>query len=137
VQQDRVSEVSESKFVDLLDRYIAELSALSSKQPFEDNVPRYYGISTEIQKLLTGQVVDGFKEFLEPFPQTDGWLPKRPQDLESMPASEIYFRLIAHKSGERWIDNALVPAFETGTYLRALEKVRDAVSELKMRTNTP
>jgi hypothetical protein len=120
--------MNEAEFIAQLDQDIGELVALSADRPFKDAVPTYYMISTRIQKLLTGRAVKGFTEFLDRFPQTDGWLPKRPQDLALMQASEIYFRLIAHRSGERWVDNAMVPAFETGTYLRALEIVREAIA---------
>ncbi|KQY14614.1 hypothetical protein [Rhizobium sp. Root482] len=129
--------MNETEFVALLNRHIADLAALSIHQAFEDSVPRYQDSAAKIQRLLTGQVVDGFGEFLKRFPQTDGWLPERPEDLDPMPASEIYFRLVAHRAGERWVENALLPAFQTGTYLRALEKLRDGVSELKMKPNTP
>ena len=59
------------------------------------------------------------------------WLPNdSPDDLSSMDADEIYWRLRETIADERWVDSALAETFENGMLVAALKRLVSEIDTL-------
>jgi len=109
-----------------IDNVIETLHGLDTDSFYDERDYRYHPICDEIEQLAAAFDInrDALSEVLARKPVARKcWLPETPELLGPMSAMEIYWRLGENLADERWIDGALVEAFESGVLAVALQRL--------------
>jgi hypothetical protein len=101
------------------------LDALSTEEFYSNPTDLYHPVRHEIAVLVWSLHTDAglFGVFLSKNPQTKGWLPDQPSELQRMSPEEVKFRLGTNIAGERWVAGALRKPFQSGTLKVALDRL--------------
>ncbi|WP_432287810.1 hypothetical protein SLT36_12405 [Aminobacter sp. BA135] len=113
-----------------INNVIETLHGLDTDSFYDERDYSYYPIYGEIEQLATAFEInrDALSEVLARKPVARKcWLPGTPELLGPMSAMEIYCRLGENLADERWIDGALVEAFESGVLAVALQRLSTEV----------
>lgn len=121
-----MNEVDARFWSDKLSVLIAGLNRLTAKEFLDDRNGAPSTVSRGLDELCGAFEIDidDWKRFMRanPLPRRN-WLPIDAAALETMGLHEIYYRLGENATDERWVDDALVEAFESGSLIKALEKI--------------
>lgn len=113
-----------------INNVIDTLHRLDTDSFYDEQCYRYHPICDEIEQLAAAFEIDrdALSEVLARKPVARKcWLPDTPELLGPMSIMEIYWRLGENLADERWVDGALVGAFESGVLAVALRRLSDDV----------
>lgn len=105
-------------------------------EEFCNDAYRYHSVVDDIEILTMSLRFDiaALRAFLDKYPQTKGWLPLKPTDLDAMSAEEIQLRIQTNAGDERWVDGALIEPFEAGTLKAAIDRLIADFDKLELET---
>jgi hypothetical protein len=121
-----------------LNKIIQRLNAITSEQFFDGRTLNYDAncLALEFIGLAFDRDMEDWKRFMETTPPARGkWLPLDPAALDRMDATEILYRLNENIGDERFIDGALVEAFESGSLVKALGRLVGSLDTFKLRSD--
>lgn len=116
---------SKAEWVGRARAVVATVRTLGPEEFFDEENLRYHGVCNEVAVLAHSFAldIDAFRRFLHQWSGPKRWLPVSPDDLRTMSATDILFRLKSNIADERWVDGALVDPFRSGTLVAALERL--------------
>jgi len=111
---------------------IGTLRRLAPSEFYDEANDRYHAVMKDIFRLVhTLENPADIGKFLDDA-GWETWLPKSPEDLISMDATEVHHRIACNLADERWVDGALNQAFENGTLIPALERIAAGIDKFKL-----
>lgn len=111
------------------------LRTLPPSEFYDEANDRYHAVTEDIFRLIhTLENPADLGKFLD---DTGGgtWLPESPEDLSSMDATEIHYRVACNIADERWVDGILGVAFKNGTLVPALERIAANIGKFKLTSD--
>jgi hypothetical protein len=121
-----VNEADASLWSEKLSTLVAGLSQLTGDEFLDARNGAPLSASRELDQLCGAFAIDrdDWKRFMDANSQPgQNWLPIEPAKIETMDVREIYYRLKENVADERWVENALVEAFRSGSLICAIEKI--------------